>query len=207
LIVLAGLALAAYGVLVIVAMVSTVGSSVTELDMPASVARPAELSVDATKAMESTLAAGRLAPLPGTATDIRVARWTGMGTGASYLAFRATPEEIEAFLTGSRSILHSGPETFGPEHMNLPVGEPAPGEEGRAKAARDARDPGGGAILPQDRHRRYRTDPVVGWYRPTVTTRGRRFEIPRDEANRGHNSGEVVVDDEHSVVWVLVIYD
>ena len=57
--------------------------------------------------VEHVLRDGRLADLPPSATDVRVHSWAGFFTGEHYLMFRASPEDIQRFLSASCGLRSS----------------------------------------------------------------------------------------------------
>ncbi len=138
----------------------------------------------ATREAARILRAGRLAPLPPSATDIRTASWSGMFTGAGHLSFRATPEDIERFIANSPSLEHVAPKTYDQDHKHLPFasqrGEPA-----------DLRDD------------YFQPRPRPFWYDVTIRRKGRQYEIP---AADHHNWGWVTINDETHTVYIEVVW-
>ena len=130
---------------------------------------------------------GRLAQLPASATEINAAGWSGFFTGEDFLAFRASPQDIEAFLTGSPSLKGATPEVFSPAHMRLP--RPAHGSHESLERAHEYYDPE--ALQPS-------------WFDTAVRVKGRRYLIPPDPNRKGHNWGAVIVNDETNTVYVSV---
>lgn len=147
----------------------------------------AELNAEQSESIAALLRDGRLAPLPDDARDLRFGSWSGVFTGQACLVFTASPEEIERFVEGSDGLRGVDPSRFGEGRKNLPLSERGP-------------EVGFG-------HRYYQPNSVFDWYAPTLHGRGRRYEIPPDQSRRGHNWGEVVVDDERQRAFVEVTWD
>lgn len=67
----------------------------------------------------SILKNGRLADLPSSASDIRVAGWKGIFTGADYLMFKASVADIDRFISESPSLAGSDTTHFNQYHKSF----------------------------------------------------------------------------------------
>ena len=143
---------------------------------------------------ERILRAGRLADLPESATEVKVYGWGGIFTGEDYLMFRATHEDIEKFIAKSPSLKGATPEIFDSEHMHLPYQKE---EE---------------YYTDEELENRYKQkyffpshmDPK--WYDLTIKVKGRKYGIPGDPNEEGHNWGSVLINDETDTVYISVIW-
>jgi hypothetical protein len=143
---------------------------------------------------KSVLSAGRLALLPNSATEIKINGWHGMFTGSDYLMFKASPAEINAWLSQCQSIKEIEPMVFMAEH--------------KYTVYRDEKD-----FKNDEEHEKYykqehffRGNDWPDWYDPTIETKGRKYEIPGDPKNNGHNWGSIIVNDETNTVYVWVCW-
>ena len=141
---------------------------------------------------------GRLANLPVSATNVEANEWSALFTGMEYLMFKATPEDIEKFIAGSESIKDIEPEFFTAEHQNLPhqdllnVDPNLITDEEAAECLKHKYFiPHGGK--PE-------------WYNPTIKKNGRIYKIPGDPEMKGHNWGEVIINDETNTVYIWVCW-
>jgi hypothetical protein len=125
----------------------------------------------------------RLANLPDSITELKAEGWHVLFTGAEFLMFRTTPEEIQKFIAESPSIRGLTPEVFSPEHMYLPHGD----SDDRT------RDPN---YLD---HEYFYRDSMPPWWKRI--RKGRRYRV--------HSNGEpecqVIIDDETNTVYIMVI--
>jgi ABC-type multidrug transport system fused ATPase/permease subunit len=134
------------------------------------------------------LSYGRLAPLPESASDIKVYSWSSLFAGEWFLRFSATSEDIEDFLNMSPSIKDAECVMYSREKMRLPYPE----------------DYWQNNKYSQDGHEYFdyhQTEP--GWYKPEIRGRGRYYRI-RPKA--GFKRAEVIVDDEKDLVFIRVIW-
>ncbi|MFH1745439.1 MAG: hypothetical protein ABIG44_00175 [Planctomycetota bacterium] len=134
--------------------------------------------------LERALEMGRLTELPESATEVQIGGTGNVRAATFYICFSAPPEDIDGFITGSRSIGHLHPEQLSAEHMYLPA-------RARSEDVEEAA-----------RHVYFQPDTRYPWYDPTVRTRGRRYVIPE---NLDGNSGEVIIDDDRHIVYVRVV--
>jgi hypothetical protein len=68
---------------------------------------------------QGVLARGRLAPLPESATDIKVYTWSSLFSGEEFLRFQASPEDVERFLKESPILQGAKCERFSKERMRV----------------------------------------------------------------------------------------
>ena len=152
-------------------------------------------SLKAKKTLLSTqkiLSAGRLDSLPVSTTELEVSGWGGFTTGEDYIKFRATPEDINKFITMSQSIKGVTPEIFNSEHMYLPYIKDV-------EKNMDSEN-----YFKHNYYYEHQGAPA--WYKPTITKNGRMYKIPGDPNMRGHNWGSVIVNDETNTVYIWVIW-
>jgi hypothetical protein len=100
--------------------------------------------------------------------------------------FQAAPEDINKWRADSSSIRDSVPETFDSSHMHLPYQK-----DRRYDAQHEYYFP-----MPSNPQ----------WYDLTIKVKGRKYEIPGDPNNRGHNWGTVIINDQTNTVFVNVIW-
>lgn len=126
-----------------------------------------------------------LAPLPPSARDIRTFRNSTLTWTAYHIKFRASPDEINAFLTSSPGLQVRTVKRFNRWHpyLPLPVGG---GDYSRSTPPAYFHDAG---YVRQS----------APWFDRTVTQAGRRYEIERGEVY-----GEVVVNDVTDTVFVYM---
>ncbi|MFA5865501.1 MAG: DUF4190 domain-containing protein [Phycisphaerae bacterium] len=136
----------------------------------------------------SILKNGRLASLPTSATNIKAEGWSAIFTGEDFLMFKASPDDIEKFLSQSESIKRGTPKLFDHKQMHIPY----PNTENAENQSNE-----------NDIYF-FRSNHWPIWYDPTIKIKGRKYEIPSDV--RGHNWGSVIIDDETSTVYISVIW-
>jgi hypothetical protein len=142
------------------------------------------------KMIHNILKSGRLGNIPQSAKNVKVWGWQGIFTGEDFITFQAEPNEIDKFVTNSPSIKDITPEIFTSEHMYLPYSK-------RENIS----------VEDYQKHRRYiQPHDNPKWFEPTIRVKGRRYEIPPDKDLRGHNSGEVIINDETNTVYINVIW-
>ncbi|MGD9110620.1 MAG: DUF4190 domain-containing protein [Phycisphaerales bacterium] len=139
------------------------------------------------------LKAGRLAPLPQSAADVKAAGWSSIFAGEDYLMFSASPADIDKFIADSPSISKSIPEVYTPQHKHLPSPE----------NISDFNDFEIEEHIKHDYY--YRHEDTPDWYEPTINI-GRKYEIPGDPNKNGHNWGSVIINDESHCVYIEVIW-
>ncbi|MHC4714193.1 MAG: hypothetical protein ACYTAN_13150 [Planctomycetota bacterium] len=126
-----------------------------------------------TRETATVLKKGRLAALPESATDVRTfASYWGI-----YLAFHADADDIDAFLSDSPSASDPEPTVFNADHMYLPRGP--------------------GMYLDDYGNEYFRTHYYPDWFDPTITEKGRKYDIPY---------GSLVVNDATNTIYVEVIW-
>jgi len=120
---------------------------------------------------------GRLAPLPQSATAIRVYDWSSPFSGEWYLSFRANPEDIDEFLAASPSLKGQEAAVFTPQRMRLP-------ESLRRKGA---------DWFTADPNTYFWRDPgTPEWFNPEIREQGRGYGIPP----QGHHNWGVAIGSE-----------
>lgn len=127
-----------------------------------------------------------LAPLPGSARDVRVHAWAFMLSGKYTLRFTVDPNDIEYFLAASPSLEKVSARTYSHKRMRL-----RGGDYGGPSARYDAQ---GNEYFTPDRD-------VPRWYRQEIRGPGRRYEINWYD---GKYLGELLVDDEEHAVYVHI---
>ena len=129
----------------------------------------------------------RLASLPDSAADIRVHEWSSPFSGEDFLRFRASPAEIERFLSESPSLKGKQAEPFQRK------AEPSPSTPARRSG------------WPYDTlwFQSFMAEPgAPDWHRQPVD-RGRRYEFrPKGR----YLEAEVIVDDDNNLVYVTVVW-
>ena len=131
--------------------------------------------------LKTALKLGRLAPIPESATDLRIDGTSNLFSSTYYISFRASAEDIDKFTRNSPGLNGVLPTRFDPNHQYLPFS--------RDDETRNAM------------HEYFGLDKRYPWFNPIITTRGRKYEIPQDH---DANSGEVIINDETNVVYITV---
>jgi len=134
------------------------------------------------------LSYGRLAPLPESASDIKVYSWSSPFSGEWFLRFSAIPEDIEEFLNTSPSIKGAECVMYSREKMKLPYPE----------------DYWQNTKYFHDGHEYFdyhSTGPE--WYKPEIRGRGRYYRI---RPKVGFKRAEVIVDDEEHLIFVKLVW-
>lgn len=140
-----------------------------------------------TVAARRILTLAELAPLPESATEIKVYTWSSLFSGEKFLRFHASPRDIERFLDESTILQGAECQTFSPERMRLHSPDD-PEKWGRYYEAG---------------HEFFIPDPSApAWYKEEIR-RGRRYII---HPEWGYYPGEVIVDDEEHFVFVNIIW-
>ncbi len=138
---------------------------------------------DAVK-IRGTLATGRLADLPESATNVEVTTVGNMFSRQFFLRFDADSNDIETFIAGSPGL-----KGITPEYLDSQNQYPKPTKQRDALGFEDSE-----AYLPGTTH-----GTRIRWWAPVVRERGRLFEIPWD---KNQNYGVVIIDDVSNVVFV-----
>jgi len=131
--------------------------------------------------LKTTLKLGRLAPIPESATDLRIDGTSNLFSSTYYISFRATAKDIDNFIQNSPGLNGLLPTRFDANHQHLPFS--------KDDEIRNAE------------HEYFGLDKRYPWFNPVITTRGRKYEIPQDH---DANSGEVIINDETNVVYIKV---
>ncbi|MBN2130348.1 MAG: hypothetical protein JW741_12670 [Sedimentisphaerales bacterium] len=140
-------------------------------------------AVRAAKILENA----RLAALPAGATDINVHEWSSPFSGEEFLRFRASPAEIERFLSESPSLKGKQAEPF----QRKP--EPSPPAPARKSG------------WPYDTlwFQSFQAEPgAPEWHRQPID-RGRRYEF---RPKGGYLEAGAIVDDDNHLVYVTVVW-
>ncbi|MDI6451350.1 hypothetical protein [Anaerobaca lacustris] len=137
---------------------------------------------------EALLSRARLAPLPASATGIRVYEWSSPFSGEEFLRFAAEPNDVEKFLRESPALQGQEPEHFSAERMRLPTsGNPEKDWESQVAG-----------------HETYVPRPTIpDWYKQKITGPARRYIV---QPERYQYPGHVLVDDEEHVVYIYLIF-
>jgi len=123
----------------------------------------------------------QLAELPASATNVKANAWS-MGFGAAgYMMFKASAEDIEAFIASSPGVQGAEPYILGERHTE------ATDEEDFERALRDMR---------YEQLRKDRSAPR--WFDPTIEGKGRMYEV------RGAHHGDIIVNDATNTVYITV---
>ncbi|MDY0357677.1 MAG: hypothetical protein RBR19_17475 [Sedimentisphaerales bacterium] len=137
---------------------------------------------------KALLSRAELAPLPESATGIRVYEWSSPFSGEEFLRFSAEPNDVEKFLRESPALQGQEPERFSSERMCLPATD----DTGKDWEYRQA---GHEIYIP------HRATP--DWYKQKITGPARRYIV---QPERYQYPGHVLVDDEEHVVYVYLIF-
>jgi hypothetical protein len=129
-----------------------------------------------------------LAPLPPSATGIRVYSWSSPFSGEDFLRFTADPNDIERFLLESPALQGQEPRRFSAQQMRLKYPKDY-------LANSDDRQDGNTYYFPRS------TTPM--WYKQEVRGSARKYIV---RPPRYQFPGEVLVDDETSTVYVYLCF-
>jgi hypothetical protein len=135
---------------------------------------------------QKILAGAQFAPLPASASRIKVLAWYTPFSGEEYLRFRADPIEIKSFLTRSGVLEGTEYEEYSHEKMRLFF----------------PRDAGGG--LPyHDAHEYVNKDETAPpWYRQEIRDAAKRYRI----RPKGYDSGgEVIVEESTGLIFIKLV--
>ena len=138
---------------------------------------------------EQILGTGELASLPQSATTITVYTWSTPFSGEEYLKFRASREDIEAFVAKSPILKGAEYSDYSTAKMRL--------LDGKQNASI-----GGNGAPDVEYIRHHRTVPP--WYMEEIRWRARRYRI---RCNRYDHTGEVIIDRENDVIFVKLSFD
>lgn len=134
------------------------------------------------------LSHGELAPLPESATEIKVYTWSSLFSGEEFLRFRASPRDIEQFLDESPILQDAECEKFSRDRMRV----------------RSPHDPEKWGEYREAGHELFVPDPSAPpWYKEEIIRGGRRYII---QPEWGHYPGEVIVDGEEHLVFIKVVW-
>jgi len=134
------------------------------------------------------LAHGQLAHLPESAIDIKVYTLSSPFSGEEFLRFRADPDDIERFLDESPILQGKECEKFSKERMRLKY----------------PKDYGTKAEHFEHEHEYFHPDPSApAWYIEEIKGTGRRYKF---QPKGYHYPGEVIVDDEQHIVYVMLVF-
>jgi hypothetical protein len=140
-----------------------------------------------TVAARKILGHAELAPLPKSATEIKVYTWSSLFSGEEFLGFRASSRDIEKFLNESPILQNAECEKFSHERMRLRTPDTTPNT--------DQFDEGEHEFFVPDLN-------APTWYKDEIR-RGKRYII---HPKWGYYPGEVIVHDEEHLVFVHVIW-
>ncbi len=137
---------------------------------------------------QQILGTGELASLPQSASAITVYTWWTPFSGEDYLKFRASREDIEAFVAKSPILKGAEYSDYSTARMRL------------LDRSRNASiDGNGGPDIEYIRHRH--TAPP--WYMEEIRWRARRYRIRR---TRYKHTGEVIIDQENDVIFAKLVF-
>ena len=134
------------------------------------------------------LAYAGLAPLPESATGIRIYTWSSPFSGEDFLRFTAAPEDVERFVSESPALRGQEPTRFSRKHMRLEY----------------PRDHLGNLAYRQDGNTYFL--PHSGkptWYKQEIRGPARTYIV---QPPRYQLPGEVLVDDETNTVYVYLCF-
>ena len=126
------------------------------------------------------------ARLPASATAVKVEGWAAGFGHESWLCFKATTQDVEAFLANSPVLHGLEPEHFGSDRMLL-----LPPRD-------DDADPGKYAAMPRELLEWSPCAP--GWYTPEIKESGRRYVV----MGRMGRYCTVIVNDETGTVYIYL---
>ncbi len=129
-----------------------------------------------------------LAPLPESATGVRIYSWSSPFSGEDYLRFTADAKDIDRFLAESPALQGQEPERFSTERMRLRYTE---------ESMRTVTDANGG-------HEYFTPRPSAPrWYKQEIRGPARRYII---QPPRYQFPGHVVVDDETNTIYIRLCF-
>jgi hypothetical protein len=129
-----------------------------------------------------------LAPLPASATAIRVYSWSSPFSGEDFLRFAARSADIEQFLSGSPALQGQQPTQFSARKMRLPFPKPFPPDWDPASDANEYFTP-----------RRMKPN----WYKQEIRGPARTYIVQPPDYQF---PGEVLVDDETNTVYLYLCF-
>ena len=134
------------------------------------------------------LAHGELAPLPESATDVKVFTWSSLFSGEEFLQFRAAPIDIERFLNTSSILRDAECQKYSRDRMRLQFPKDYGMKEEHLMGPHDYFSPE--AHAPE-------------WYKEELRGPGRRYII---HPKKYHYPGEVIIDDDENLVFVYLCF-
>ena len=136
---------------------------------------------------QKILAEGGFAPLPRSATQLRVYGWWFPDEVGRCMMFRATAQDVEEFLNASPTLKGRKCKKFSPESMRMLFPRDTTKWMEYIEAGHELIGPLSGPP----------------WYKEEIKGYGRYYSVPTKDY-RG--SGQVIVDDEENIVYVKVIW-
>jgi hypothetical protein len=135
------------------------------------------------------LAHGELAPLPESATDIKVYTWSSPMSGEEFLRFSATPDDIEVFLNTSPILKRAECKKYSKDKMRLPYSKDYFNKFEKHY---------------NDSHEYFSPErDAPEWYIEELRGVGRRYTI---HPKGYHYPGEVIINDEKNLVFVSLCF-
>ena len=129
-----------------------------------------------------------LSPLPDSYYEINAWHWSSLFSGEEFLKFRASPEDIESFLSSSPILKDKIYELYSIERMRIPYPDKYGTEEEHFNTP----------------HEYYYPSPSApDWYIEQLKGPGRRYEIHPEDY---YYPGEVIIDDESGTVFVKLVF-
>jgi hypothetical protein len=125
-----------------------------------------------------------LARLPESAYDLKVYSWSTFMSGEIFIKFNATPEDINLFLSQCQILKGKECKYYSKEKMRLP-------HHNKVQTLSTS-------------HEYFSPDPASpDWYHEEITQKGRLYEI---QPEGYHYPGEIIIDDEISVVYIHLVF-
>ena len=138
--------------------------------------------------VRALLKRAQLAPLPESATGVRIYRWSSPFSGEDFLRFTAGPNDIERFLADSPALQGREPTRYSAQRMRLTY----PDDFGTASSK-----PVDGAEYVRPSYS------APSWYKYEVKGPARKYHV---QPPRYQLPGEVLVDDETHTVYVYLCF-
>jgi len=137
--------------------------------------------------VQKILAEGGFAPLPKSATHLRVYGWWCPDELGRCMMFRATPQDVEEFLNTSPTLKGRKCQKFSPERMRILF----------------PRDTTKWMEYTEAGHELFGHSSGPLWYKEEIRSYGRYYSVPTKDYRK---SCEVIVDDEKNIVYIKVIW-
>lgn len=138
--------------------------------------------------MRRLLAYAHLAPLPPSATGLKVYSWSSPFSGEDFMRFTAEPNDIERFVADSPALRGQKPQRYSDKRMRLKYPTDAAGNTVYRMDANEYVTPRGN---------------VPSWYKEEIRGPARKYKVqpPRDQF-----PGEVLIDEETNTVYIYLCF-